>query len=182
MVANIYLHPLSGYPGPPLAAATRLWYCYHCANGNLIYALQKAHQKYGDVIRIAPNELSYTDPEAWNDIYGHRVGKPELMKDPLFYSSFSAGEASIINADRARHGHLRKQASHGFSERALRSQEDVIKKYADLMIDRLEASASSKKPVVDIVDWFNVRRCHLEACSGSMSDSNSSSHSTSWEI
>lgn len=156
-MANIYWHPLSGYPGPPLAAASRLWYCYHVIRGNLNYTLNEVHQKYGDVVRIAPNELSYTDPEAWSDIYGHRLGKSELVKDPLFYSSFTSGPGSIISADRARHSHLRKQASHGFSERALRTQEHVIKKYADLMIDRLQESAASKKPIVDIVDWFNVR-------------------------
>lgn len=158
-LSNLYLHPLSQYPGPRLAASTRLWYCYHCSQGTLLHALHKAHQKYGDVVRTAPNELSYTDPKAWNEIYGHRVGKAELVKDPTFYSSISSGPGSIINADRSRHGLLRKQASHGFSERALRSQEHVIKKYADLMLERLEECAASGKPTVNIVDWFNVSGC-----------------------
>ncbi|KLO99426.1 Uncharacterized protein Y057_4873 [Fusarium fujikuroi] len=152
---NIYLHPLSKYPGPRLAAATRLWYCYHCIQGNLVHALHEAHQKYGDVVRTAPNELSYTDPKAWNDIYGHRGGKGEMVKDPTFYSNISSGPGSIINAEQFRHRILRKQASHGFSERALRSQEDVIKKYADLMLERLEECAASENPTVDIVDWYN---------------------------
>lgn len=78
------------------------------------------------------------------------------MKDPVFYSSLSAGPGSIINADRIRHGFLRKQASHGFSEAALRSQEEVIKEYADLMISRLEDSVAQGKQTVDIVSWFNV--------------------------
>lgn len=137
---------------------TRLWYCYYCTSGSLIHVLHEAHQKYGDVVRIAPNELSYTDPKAWNDIYGHRVGKRELMKDPTFYSSISSGPNSIINADRSRHGHLRKQASHGFSERALRSQEHVIIKYVDLMLERLAELARSGKSSVDIVDWYNVSK------------------------
>jgi cytochrome P450 len=155
-VYNVYLHPLYQYPGPRLAATTRLWYCYHCTQGNLLYALHEAHQTYGDVIRIAPNELSYTDPKAWNDIYGHRVGKAELTKDPTFYSSVTSA-LSILNADRSRHGLLRKRASHGFSERALRSQEHVINKYADLMLARLEESVEIGKPIVNIVDWYNVR-------------------------
>lgn len=87
------------------------------------------------------------------------MGKAELVKDPTFYSSISSGPGSIINADRSRHGLLRKQASHGFSERALRSQEHVIKKYADLMLERLEECAASGKPTVNIVDWFNVSGC-----------------------
>ncbi|KAF5636922.1 cytochrome P450 monooxygenase monooxygenase [Fusarium sp. NRRL 25303] len=152
---NVYLHPLSKYPGPRLAAATRLWYCYHCVQGNLVHALHEAHQKYGDVVRTAPNELSYTHPKAWNDIYGHRGGKGEMVKDPTFYSNISSGPGSIINAEQFRHRILRKQASHGFSERALRSQEDVIKKYADLMLERLEECAASENPTVDIVDWYN---------------------------
>lgn len=143
------------YPGPRLAAATRLWYCYYTVRGDLHTVLYAAHEKYGDVVRIAPDELSYIDSKAWGDIYGHRVGKSELTKDPIFYSSISSGPGSIISADRSRHGVLRKQASHGFSERALRSQEHVIKKYADLFIQRLDESAASKNPTVDIVDWFN---------------------------
>jgi cytochrome P450 len=87
------------------------------------------------------------------------VGKGELMKDPTFYSSISSGPGSIINADRSRHGLLRKQASHGFSERALRSREHVIKDYADLMLARLEESVAIGKPTVDIVDWYNVSGC-----------------------
>ncbi|EME43710.1 hypothetical protein DOTSEDRAFT_62319 [Dothistroma septosporum NZE10] len=152
---NIALHPLSSYPGPPFAAATRVWYCYYTIRGDIHTILHDAHQKYGDVVRIAPDELSFINAQAWSDIYGHRSGKVELTKDPMFYSSISSGEGSIINAARARHGHLRKQASHGFSERALRSQEHVIQKYADLFIERLQEIASSRNPDVDIVDWFN---------------------------
>ncbi|KAH6872093.1 cytochrome P450 [Thelonectria olida] len=120
---NLYLHPLSKQPGPRLAASTRLWYCWHCVRGTLIYAVHDAHKKYGDMVRIAPDELSCITAEAWKDIYGHRAGKEEMMKDPTFYSSISSGPGSIINAERSRHGHLRKKASHGFSEVALRSQE-----------------------------------------------------------
>lgn len=153
---NVYLHPLSRYPGPKWASATRLWYCYHTVQGNLHTALRQAHQKYGDVVRIAPSELSYTDARAWNDIYGHRVGKGELIKDQQFYANMSSGPGSIINADRIRHGHLRKQASHGFSERALRSREHVVVDYANMMLDSIQKLVVSGHPVVDIVDWYNV--------------------------
>ncbi|KAH8819269.1 cytochrome protein [Xylogone sp. PMI_703] len=152
---NLYFHSLSDYPGPRLAAATRLWYCWHCLRGNLPFVLDEAHRKYGDIVRIAPNELSYINPEAWNQIYGHKPGKPEIMKDPTFYSSISSGKGSIINAERSRHGHLRKQMSHGFSEKALREQEDAIRLYADLMIQRLKENCQENTSVVDMVSWYN---------------------------
>jgi len=83
------------------------------------------------------------------------------MKDPTFYSNISSGPGSILKASRDCHRVLRQQASHGFSERALRSQEHVMNKYADLMLDRLAECASSKNPTVDIVDWFNVRILYI---------------------
>lgn len=78
------------------------------------------------------------------------------MKDPTFYANISSGPGSIIKATRDRHRILRKQASHGFSERALKSQEHVITKYADLLLKRLDECAVSKSSTVDIVDWYNV--------------------------
>lgn len=154
---NIYLHPLSKYPGPPLAAATRLWYCWHLVRGDLPFAIHRLHLKYGHVLRVAPNELSYTHPDAWNQIYGHRPGKGELMKDPTFYNALASGSGSIVKANRERHAHLRKHMSHGFSERALRTQESVVRFYADLFIQRITEISAGEKGVVDMVNWYNVR-------------------------
>jgi hypothetical protein len=43
------------------------------------------HEKYGDVVRVAPNELSFAGEEAWRDIYTHRPGHKEARKDPIWY-------------------------------------------------------------------------------------------------
>ena len=43
------------------------------------------HAKYGDVIRLAPNELSFGCEEAWRDIYMHRPGHKETKKDARWY-------------------------------------------------------------------------------------------------
>ncbi|TGO48983.1 hypothetical protein BCON_0224g00100 [Botryotinia convoluta] len=45
----------------------------------------KIHEKYGDVVRLAPNEISFTKEEAWNDIYVHRPGHADPTKDPVWY-------------------------------------------------------------------------------------------------
>lgn len=44
--------------------------------------MRRLHEKYGPVIRFSPNELSYTDPQAWKDICGYERGKPENLKAP----------------------------------------------------------------------------------------------------
>lgn len=158
---NIYLHPLAGYPGPKLAGATRVWYVYHTLRGRLPFVLTKLHQKYGNVIRIAPDEISYITPEAWNQIYGHRWGKPEFPKDPKFDSSISSGPGNILSSERSRHAVLRKQMSHGFSDRALRVQEPLIRGYADQLVARLTEISKAGTPF-HIVRWLNVSSADLK--------------------
>jgi cytochrome P450 len=55
---------------------------------------------------------------------------------------------------------MRRLLSHAFSERALRGQEDLVRKYVDLLISQLPRR-STKYPsdngegIVDIMSWYN---------------------------
>jgi hypothetical protein len=37
----------------------------------------------GPIVRLSPNELSFNSVQAWEDIYGHRLGRPNMAKDPI---------------------------------------------------------------------------------------------------
>jgi len=122
--------------------------------GDLAQQVTQLHIEYGHVVRIAPDELSYTSSKCWNDVYGFRHGKPEMAKESPFYTS-SHMPNTIVNAPKERHGFLRRLMSRGFSEAALRDQEPIVKTYVDLLINRLgEETALGKK--VDMVSWYNV--------------------------
>ncbi|RDW72921.1 hypothetical protein BP6252_06828 [Coleophoma cylindrospora] len=152
LVYNIYLHPLSSYPGPASYAATDIPFVRALLNGNLTYETHELHKKYGEVIRIAPDELSYISAEAWRDIYGHRVGRPQVEKSRPFYDTLAGGAPSIVTAPTGDHSRFRRLLSHAFSEKAMREQESLIKVYVDLLIQRLRET--SGKPT-DIVQWYN---------------------------
>lgn len=147
------------YPGPRIAGATRLWFCYHLFRGDLHLAIHHLHLKYGEVVRIAPDELSYTHADGWMQIYGQRPGKPEIAKDPLFYATLNGGPASIVSAPRDRHAVIRKQMAPGFSERAMREQEAIIRSYAESMIGALKRNGEAK--VADLTRWYNVSISNL---------------------
>ena len=55
-------------------AATRLPYIRMILGGRFPQKMKALHQQYGDVVRIAPDELSFIDGTAWKSIYGTRVG------------------------------------------------------------------------------------------------------------
>lgn len=73
MAYNLLFHPLRSFPGPWYYKASRFWYCFQLARGNLYLEIRRLHDVYGDVVRIAPNELSYNNAEAWSAIYGMLV-------------------------------------------------------------------------------------------------------------
>jgi hypothetical protein len=84
-IKRIWFHPLSKYPGPKLWAASRIPYVISLLRGSLNEDMLKMHEKYGDVIRLAPNEVSFAVEEAWRDIYMHRPGHKEVVKDAVWY-------------------------------------------------------------------------------------------------
>jgi len=51
--------------------------------GRLPMETKKLHDKYGSIIRLSPNELAFNSAQAWIDVYGHRVGRLDLQKDPI---------------------------------------------------------------------------------------------------
>jgi hypothetical protein len=67
---NLYLHPLRAYPGPFLSRATRLHYVFHQLKGDLPYRTKELHDYYGEVVRIAPDELSYNTSQAYQEALG----------------------------------------------------------------------------------------------------------------
>jgi hypothetical protein len=77
---SVFLSPLSKYPGPRLWAMTTIPYDIYLFRGMLPFKVADLHEKYGPVIRIGPNELSYITEDSWNDIYGKVPGKSQLVK------------------------------------------------------------------------------------------------------
>lgn len=67
---NIYLHPLRKIPGPFLAKATELWRTRKYVKGQWHQDILDLHQRYGPVVRISPNEVSFVDKDALEQVYG----------------------------------------------------------------------------------------------------------------
>lgn len=123
--------------------------------GRMHTVAKDLHDQYGDVVRISPTQLSYNTAGAWKDIYGHRVGKTQLEKDPNFYFKQKEGPSIFISND-ADHSRMRRLVSHAFSTQALLEQEPLIMKYIDLLVSKLWHEVKGPNHgVVDIVKWLN---------------------------
>lgn len=118
---------------------------YRQITGTLPCSILDFHARYGPVVRISPNALSFADPQAWKDIYGHRPhGEEEFAKLNLFYR-IKGSPPSLLSETKEAHGALRKLMAHGFSDRSMRAQEGIIGGYVSALIRGLRGHCRSGK-------------------------------------
>jgi cytochrome P450 len=177
VIYRVYIHPLSKYPGPFLWKISRLSQTYYLFRGTLPWKIHQLHEKYGPVVRLAPNELSYTTVNAWHDIYTRLPDRSQLKKDLSFAvsgASKAGANDPMFELDDEQHARLRfvcllliyifgfipaadsdicrRNMSHAFSYANLREQEPIIMKYTNQFIDLLKSRAGEP---VDLSEIFN---------------------------
>lgn len=117
--------------------------------------MKAAHDKYGSVVRVSPNELCFDDESAWKDIYSSRPGHKNFHKDPIHVGSIAAvhGASTITMANDADHARQRRALSHAFSTKALLEQEYIVQNYVDVFSRKMNEFAAREEPV-DVTEWF----------------------------
>jgi len=153
---NVYLHPLSKFPGPKLWIAFPVLRHITAARGLLDQRIRDFHAQYGEVVRYTSTEVSFITADAWKDMYshGHVLEKVPFPQPPGKVEEKEIGN-NIIAATNADHGRFRKALSNAFSAKALRDQEPLIKVYIDLLIEKLKDVAESKQKT-DMMKWYNL--------------------------
>ncbi|OAG44401.1 hypothetical protein AYO21_01397 [Fonsecaea monophora] len=135
---NLYFHPLAKYPGPKLAAVSEIWFARIWINGSLARSLQEAHAKYGDIVRIAPNDLDFVSVQAFRDIHGHASKKDSaVFSKSEMYDSFDPVPAFATMRDPKQHAEGRRKFAHAFSATSLSRQSEYIMKYIDTFMRQI---------------------------------------------
>ncbi|KAH6608284.1 hypothetical protein Trco_004597, partial [Trichoderma cornu-damae] len=152
-VYNVFFHPLSRFPGPKLSAISRIPYSRALLSGKGHVEILNLHLKYGPVVRVAPNFLSFSHPDAGTELRGHRKpGEPEHQKDPF---RAEVNTHNIIGANRMDHSRFRRSMANGFSHQAMLDQEPIIRAYVDRLMACLGRDGANGTQQIDMVRWFN---------------------------
>ena len=150
--------PLYRFPGPPLAAWSNLPYSCWLFTQRQPFKLIELHKKYGPVVRIAPDELSFNTAASYQDIYGFRQGQHQTFIKSKFYETgtFSPQAHSII-AERDPIGHTKqkKRDSAAFSDKALKSQQGLINEVVDTFIKKPGIHGSGEQGT-NLVLWLSL--------------------------
>ncbi|KAB8216381.1 benzoate 4-monooxygenase cytochrome P450 [Aspergillus novoparasiticus] len=150
-------HPLHKFPGPLSASFSNALYSWNFMSGRQPYRQLDLHNRYGPVVRIAPNELSFNTSGSWRDIYGVRKNVEPFIKSEFYDGGNFAAEALSIVSERdpKKHAEMRKYLASAFSDRTLKSQEPLIAETVDRLIEKL-GQAGQTKQGTDMVMWYNL--------------------------
>lgn len=105
-------------------------------------------------MRIAPNELSFTNPSAWPQIYNTR---PQLPKSEFHFAVSDKAElpTSMITANDAEHTRLRRLAGPAFLNSAVLEVEPVLQRYVNQLCEQLTVvSKETAGKSQNICEWL----------------------------
>ncbi|KAI0897741.1 cytochrome P450 [Annulohypoxylon nitens] len=156
VVYNIYFHSLASYPGPLYMVASDIPLAIYSLLGTSQYPLKAAHDKYGEIVRIAPGTLSYIKPQAWTEIYGYKKGGGGIAnfpKDPRFYNEMMLGRETITLASDEDAVPIRRSLNSAFAHRSLLEQEPMMQEHIGRLMAQFEKHSVDGSSV-DVREWF----------------------------
>ncbi|EXA30606.1 hypothetical protein FOVG_18026 [Fusarium oxysporum f. sp. pisi HDV247] len=138
--------PLKNVPGPFLARASRLWECYALWKGQSNLDFIRLHEKYGPVVRIAPNRYSFSRPEDVKTIYA--LGSGFLKSD--YYAAMLTGDPLGDNIfptiDDNEHRDRRRKISSLYTMSAMLAYEKAVDEMTAVLTRKLHAFSDENKP------------------------------------
>ncbi|TLS30469.1 hypothetical protein PpBr36_03615 [Pyricularia pennisetigena] len=153
-----YASPLRKYPGPFLASVSRLWKVISTASSQTQFDHIKLHEKYGPVVRIAPNEISISSPEAARLLLS--AGKRFTKTD--FYSVFPPPENPDIFTEVREdvHARVKKVANVPYSMAAMQQLSPFIDDTIEALTHKLDGIVDAPTddrdgPRVDLGTWLH---------------------------
>ncbi|KAK0658039.1 cytochrome P450 [Cercophora newfieldiana] len=140
-----HFHPLANVPGPFLESLTELHRFYYnfVKSGTHSLQLERYREKYGPVIRIAPNEVLLNDPEHYETIYSANT---KFYKDPTLYSTTGPDTSIFAMTHNEDHRLYRAVLNPFFSRRSVLGQEYIVQRKTDKLLARLDADSDRGKP------------------------------------
>ncbi|KAH6985234.1 putative cytochrome P450 [Ilyonectria destructans] len=149
-----YFHPLARFPGPFIASISNVYYARSMLSGSHHRNMLKLHGQYGPIVRLAPNELSFSSLSSRDDIYGFKAAR-RFLKSPLYDGFVNGNEPSLVGIrDPILHGKKKRFLSHAFSTKALKSHEETINAYSDLFVQQAAIHGGGSEGV-DMTQWYN---------------------------
>ncbi|CAG7922134.1 unnamed protein product [Penicillium olsonii] len=143
--------PLSHLPGPEISKWTSAVYKYHYLNKRAPLYIHALHQKYGPIVRVAPDHVDICDIKAVKEI--HKTNGRFLKTN--FYRKLVSGAVHNIfsTIDPKFHAEHRRLLASPISDSSLTRLEPSIADRVSLTIRRM-AEEQDARGAIDVFKWW----------------------------
>ncbi|KAF4626682.1 hypothetical protein G7Y89_g11474 [Cudoniella acicularis] len=150
LIYRAFFHPLRAFPGPLSLKLSKFSHVFYIAkkSRNYIFA-GELFKQYGEFVRIGPNELITTSPQAVAAILGPGS---KCSKSPWYDSVIYPNKSLNLERDRVAHDKRRKIWDRAFNVKALREYEGRVIGFTDELVAQLHANSGK---AVNASRWFN---------------------------
>ncbi|KAK4128103.1 cytochrome P450-like protein [Parathielavia appendiculata] len=156
LVRNRYHNGLNKYPGPFLASLTDWWRFFDVYGRRPERSHIALHRKYGPVVRLGPNTLSFADPEALRTIYGLNKG---FIKSDFYVVQQSVVKGHTLpslfsTTDNDFHMQFRRCVNSAFAMSALVQYEPFVDNTTKLFLKQTERLYIDQPGPCDFTRWL----------------------------
>ncbi|TID07058.1 Isotrichodermin C-15 hydroxylase [Colletotrichum higginsianum] len=148
---NYYFHPIAHVRGPFIASISPIWLIRSVSGHRLNNDIERVHAKYGPVVRIGPNELSFATEEALKTIHNPGPDSGHFTKQGTIESLLAkliwAAPNLLTTTDKTAHKRLRTALQPAFTAKALMEQEDIVQHHVNRAVESLGAELTDKTAV-----------------------------------
>lgn len=145
VIKRRFFSPLSDIPGPCLASVTRLWHVSRIIRGRVSQDTLDLHDRHGPFVRIAPDEVSVSHPEAPRKLLLQPLHKGSWYKvaaipDWRFQTPLSSTDPKQKIA-RA------KAFAPGYTFSSMIQTEEHIDRTVEKLLAWMDSSAAARRPM-----------------------------------
>ncbi|KAK3349306.1 cytochrome P450-like protein [Lasiosphaeria hispida] len=156
LVKNRYHNGLNKFPGPLTASLTDWWRFFDVYGQRPERTHIALHKKYGGVVRLGPNSLSFSDPEALKTIYGLNKG---FIKSEFYVVQQSVVKGHSLQSlfsttDNDFHMQFRRCVNSAFAMSALVQYEPFVDNTTKLFLKQTERFYIDNPEACDFTRWL----------------------------
>ncbi|CAE6488467.1 unnamed protein product [Rhizoctonia solani] len=153
------------FSGPWLASLSGSWLARSASSGRHYQNILQLHEKYGKFVRVGPNHISISDPDALEEVYGHSSG---LLKSE-FYDAFarSARDRNLFDVrDKTMHTIKRKRIANIYSAQNVTAFEPRVRVHIQKFCNQLDMRCAAAVENTPGFNWTaQDGRAVLDSCS-----------------
>ncbi|KAI5919296.1 cytochrome P450 [Camillea tinctor] len=150
-IYRLFFHRISSFPGPKIAAVTKLWHIWHIRYSTNYLFQRDIYEKYGNIVRTGPNEITIFHPAAFEllDGFGNDTDKD------VWYDIIRPRSSAIFTRDKQEHKEGRKVWASSLSTKAMNDYHPRISSLAVALSHCIGTYGTKPIDMDEVMSWFS---------------------------